>query len=723
MFAGYARIVIRFRYLLLPGWLVLLAIAASQLPKLQFDTSIHPLFEASKDQLDAVRDFRRTLPPLRANLLCSVDWPHAVGQAELDALAAFEARAREHEAIGRTLSLASVSVISRLTGFPVPCRFRDERPDETARQRVKRHPILERWLLSEDGKAAVVLLHLTKRDRTGDLKAALRRATPPGATLHFFAGHLVGQAIRATMLRDLKRGLLIELALVTVVMVLLFRTVRGVVISLAAPGAAVVLFLGLSTRFGAISIIEIAVPGLLLVIGLCDSIHLVCAFEETRRAAPDRDEAIVRTMGQVGGACLWTSVTTAIGFLSLLTAEHAAVRDLARTAGMGVGIAFGTVVTVVPLLLSLWPARRPMPPAAWVARVTNAMGSRAGRVGAVCFLAFSFAGLPRLRVDSRWLEELPPDQEVVRELRWYEERIGGLLNIELHVRGAISEPRSIRALESLQEAVLREDGVTRVESYTLWVREIAGATRGGTDAELAAAVTVLKGAGKLFPKHLLTGELTEARICFAARDMSTQRYLHLKRVLDAQAARLPPGLTAEVAGYDRMAHENSRLVVTTMLRGLVLTLASVCLLIGVVFRSWRVGLISVLPNAIPIVCALGVTGWLGIDLRIGVVMVFCVGVGLAVDDTIHLLNRFVGESRRRPDVPVRERVSAALRITGSALLVTSAVLLFGALCHLPAGFRSLRHTGLILAIIVVAAYLADVVLLPRLIVRFLKDEP
>ena len=721
MFAAYARFIIRFRYPVLLLWLAVLAVAVSRLPSFRLDTSIHPLLEASKDQRAAVVDFRRALPPLRGDFLCAVEWGHLIGQAELEALAEFEACARGNEAIGRAFSLGSVMVIDRLTGMPLPTRFRDAGKEQTALERVERHPMFAQWLLSEDGRAAVVLMNLKKPARMRAVMAELEAATPPGTTLHFFSGRMVEQTVRATMLRDLKRGLVIEVLTVGFVLALLFRTVRGVAISLGIPCVAVVLFLGLSAPFGSLSILEIAVPGLLLVIGLCDAIHLVCAFEETRREVPDRHEAVVVTMDHVGSACLWTSVTTAIGFLSLLTADHAAVRDLARTAALGVGLAFAVIVTLVPLLLALWPVSSSSATTSRVIKVTRAMGKPSVRAVALVLLAVSAAGVIRLNINSRWLEELPAREEVVRALNWYEEHIGGLLKIELHVTGPVAEPGSIRALEALQAGVLRQEGVTRCESFTLSVREIAGPSPDVSNDELTSAVGLLTMAGALFPKHLLTEDLSEARLCFAARDMSTNRYLHLKQVLEAEAAKLPAGLTAEVAGYELMAHESSRLVVTTMLRGFVLTLVAVCVLIGIVFRSWRAGAISVLPNAVPILCALGVTGWLGIDLRIGVVMVFCVGVGLAVDDTIHLLQRFICESRLHPSAPVRERVDASLRYTGSALFVTSAVLLLGALCNLPAGLRSLRETGIILAVIVFVAYVADVAFLPRLIVRYLHS--
>ena len=723
MFERYTRIIIRLRYVLLPAWMLLVGLSVSQFPKLRFDTSIHPLLEASQEQRLAVKDFRRALPPLAANFICAVEWPREVGQNELDALASFEDCAREHDASGRVLSLGSISVCRAVDGLPTQCLFREDGTDDSALQRVRRHPLLARWLLSKDGRAAVVLIHLKKRESVASLRAHLEGHAPPGSTLRFFAGHLVAETIRETMLGDMKRGLIAEVVLVALATILLFRTARGVLVSMAAPLSALFFFLALTTRLGAISIIEIAVPGLILVIGLCDAIHIVCAFEEAIGETATRHDAVILAMERVGHACFWTSATTAIGFLSLLTTEHAAVRELAKVAGIGVGIAFLTVVTVVPLLLCLWPVRHAAPAAGWLHAVTQALRSRRAYVAGLALLGLSLLGLPRLVIDSRWLEELPADREIVQTMRWYENRISGLLSIEMHVTGHLGEPATIRALTKLEERVCRQPDVTRVESYTLWVRELVGNDNTPvTDEDLALGGEILQHLKpELFPRHLVTPELNEARIVFSARDMSTQKYLDLKRVLEELTVGLPAGVTAEVAGYGRMAHESSRLIVTTILRGFVLTLAAVCLLIGLTFRSWRLCLIAVLPNAIPIVCALGLTGWLGINLRVGVVMVFCVGVGLAVDDTIHLLTRFVDESRQHGELSVQERVANALRSTGSALFVTSAVLFLAVLCHLPADFRSLRDTGIILATIVAVAYIADVVLLPHLLIRFLRD--
>ncbi|MDX1565640.1 MAG: MMPL family transporter, partial [Phycisphaeraceae bacterium] len=112
----------------------------------------------------------------------------------------------------------------------------------------------------------------------------------------------------------------------------------------------------------------------------------------------------------------------------------------------------------------------------------------------------------------------------------------------------------------------------------------------------------------------------------------------------------------------------------------------------------------------------------GIELRIGIVMIYCIGIGLAVDDSIHIFSRYVQLKRQRPEWTPEQRLRRTVRTTGSALLISSVVLTVGSLCYLMADFRSLRELGLLLSAIVVTALVADLYLLP-LLIRWLGPGP
>ena len=118
--------------------------------------------------------------------------------------------------------------------------------------------------------------------------------------------------------------------------------------------------------------------------------------------------------------------------------------------------------------------------------------------------------------------------------------------------------------------------------------------------------------------------------------------------------------------------------------------------------------------------ALGVSGFLGMDLTIGSALIYCLGLGLAVDDTIHVLSRYRYEVRHDPNATPREHVTRALHSTGKALVTTSIVLAVGSLCHMAADFQSLVHVGVLLTTVIVVALAADLWLLPLLVEHFAK---
>ena len=140
----------------------------------------------------------------------------------------------------------------------------------------------------------------------------------------------------------------------------------------------------------------------------------------------------------------------------------------------------------------------------------------------------------------------------------------------------------------------------------------------------------------------------------------------------------------------------------------------------------RVGLVvgaavaRVVP--LPILVALGLNGWLGIPLRIGIVMIYSLGLGLAVDDTIHLVTRFFQERKENPGLSNRECLLRSLRVTGKALIVTSLILSVGCLCYLPSEFRSMRDVGTLLNAVIIAALVCDLFLLPHLIERVFRRK-
>lgn len=729
---AFAHWLLRHRRSVAAAVAVLLVTAAFALRHLRFDFSVDALLTTSPEREAELDALDADLPQSPIDLACVLTFPRELTREDLVTLAELTRNVGALPDVAEVVSLTSTHVVPPRgrPGLPVPFA-RSLNEGQTVQAAVELHPLLHRRLLSADGRATPLLVTMNDRTpetmgrRTAAVHEWLVENAPVGVEVRSTGGALVMDFISATLARDMRWTLVLESVACTAVLALLFGTLHGTLLPLAVVLAALVLSLGLLAALGQpISVVDVTIPGLITVIGVCDAVHMLHAYERELLANDDRLRAVVAMLQRVGLACLFTSVTTALGFLSLLVSSHPAIRELGWKAAAAVLVTFGAVVVLLPLLLSVWRvrprARGLLAPAGEGPRAA-ARPWRMVRAGPVLVatavvVAFSAAGASRVAVDSYWLEELPPDAPVCRDLRDFEQRFHGWLRLQLQVHGDLDEPGVLRGLEGMQAAMATEPGVAGFDSYTLWVREALGNPERADDGQLRAGIGLLRLAGRAFPRHLVDRDFRQGRLVFYLEDVGSLRVAELQARAEQLAAALPDDVQVDVRGRLTEAVASVDLVVGTMLESFLLSLLAITLVIFAVFRSWRLGIASLLPNVLPILFALGLNGWLGIPLRIGIVMIYAVGLGLAVDDSIHLMARYAQERAARPGASARDHVEAALRATGPALVLSSAILSVGCLCYLGADFRSMRDVGILLNAIVLSALLANLLLLPHLLV-------
>ena len=729
----FAEFLLAFRWLMIAVVFAALGAAAWVMPEIEFSLSITPLIEGQEEAKQRTDSLEAELPPQKYHLVAVVTWPKAIGHAELAALDRLHDAIAADEKVRSIVSLAKIPILQ--PGALLPRPFAKTVGDRNVVEAAQSHPLLHRRLISADGRSTSMFIMGTKTTAdTADLAAGvdpkdamldwLAEFVPKelggGATLTIVSGYVAERARKVYMQEDLTLLIGMELLMAIVVLSFVFRSVRGIVLPLAAVTSAVLLNFGLLHFTGSrLGIIELAIPGLIILIGLSDAVHLLHRFEEALTAGLEKRAGIVHMCKDVGVACFITSLTTAVGFLSLLIADHAPVREFGIKAAVAVLVTFVVTVTIIPLGLSLCRARRAaLPRLPAMHRIKYGKG----RLVTTCFIAvmgLAAWGISNVVVQARWLEELPEHDPIKAHVAFLEDQFAGALEIDAEVVGDLSSPAAIRALEKFQDAIMKTPGVLWCESITHWMRAVNGNPKGDlSDNQIAKGHLVIRGLGKLFPRHVVREDFKKGRVIFRTKNLASSGYLAIRDRIESLAA--DPALDLEIhpTGYGLMAHESGVLVSETLLESLALSVVAITILISFIFRSLRLGLISMLPNLAPIVIALGLNGWLGIPLRVGIVMIYSLGLGLAVDDTIHLLTRYVQERKRDPGASTRSALLTSLRTSGAALVVTSIILVAGSLCFLPANFQSIHDVGILLSAIVVTALIADLFVLPLMIERF-----
>jgi predicted RND superfamily exporter protein len=438
-------------------------------------------------------------------------------------------------------------------------------------------------------------------------------------------------------------------------------------------------------------------------------------------------------------------LTTCIGFGALLLTDIPATNELGAFSILGVASVTLISLTGVPASLAMLPTRGLLrgadPPGSRVSRAFGPGLDRGlaaiarlavGRSGAVLSVFFVLAGaavlvIPRIAIDTDVITFFLEDSRVRTDFAAVNELLTGAVPIYVLVHGteegAFREPATLRAIEALQARLEGLEGVGQVLSSVDLVREANKALHEGqaSEARIPDTREGLAEATFLLPKARLrrfsnsnhsrgnlvvrTGQSGSA----AVRALEER----ILRVLDA--TQLPEGYVTGVTGNAVLLNRSADGIAGNQATQVGFAAVTIFLLICLVFRSLRVGLISMVPNVIPVLIFFGVLGAGAAPLSLPTSLIGSIALGIAIDDTMHFLVAY--QARRRAGLAPDVAASECVRQVGRPIVMTSIMLVVGFLVILASGFATLREFGALTALTMAICLATDLLLLPALLVR------
>ena len=627
-----------------------------------------------------------------------------------------------------------------------------------ARELALASPLLAGRLVSRDGKAALVLTGASPERESYDelvdpvdtcLALAERIERPSGASVRVTGIPVARVLIARRLLGDQVIFLPVCTLAFLVILWLLFRDLRAVTLPLVAVGLALILTAGVLGWSGEpIDIINNVLPVLIFVIGVSDAIHLLIRYRHELDTGRPQWEALTITIRHLLVACLITSVTTAVGFGSLGLASIEILKRFGLYAAIGVMLAYLVVIVFVPLVLSYLSPH--LPPAGRAAdRRMSELSLRLGRwvhahrkrllVLFALVLSAAVVFARRVQEENNLYEAFHPDDPLIQANEALERDFAGIFPVTVFVeweegRGVL-DPAALAYLAELQAAV-EEQGFPALSLLDL-LQELALARAGErrlpqTRLEAVQAMTALQlglaqqGREELL-RRLIRPEARALRITARATDAGAQllqtRFGAIDAWIAANAARAADlGLRARLTGDGPVASRGVNQLIGDLFSSLLLALAVILPIMCLLLRSVRAGLISMIPNATPLLLTLGMMGLVGMDLRVTSVIVFTVSLGLAVDDTIHFMVRFREEWRlgeeADPDLLYQRALERTFASTGGAIVTTTLLLSLGFGALLFSRFPITRTFGILMEVTVIGALVADLLLLPACLALF-----
>ncbi|RLB53535.1 MAG: hypothetical protein DRJ42_11735 [Deltaproteobacteria bacterium] len=602
-------------------------------------------------------------------------------------------------------------------------------------------PLVTGRLVSEDRTVTAIALglptdHRSRRAVIEEMDTWLD-ANPPPEGVALYRGGLpyVRASIVVKMQRDNRVLLPLTLLVCAVLLFAAFRSAMATLLPLMTVGITAAFVVGGMAIVGQpMTILTNIVPPLLIIIGISDSIHLVGRYRDELRESGNPSRALVATVRSMATACFLTSLTTSIGIASLLVSSTVGFRTFAAIASIGVMVAYVVTITFLPAAIarSKGVHAAPPPKKAVLERFLGALTVKVIRrrwwvLGAtVVVSAVAATTAAGLEVDHALMDQFDESDPVFVTTRLLEDRLEGVRPLEVSIRvedpGVLSDPAMLQEIDRVAAWALTQDGVLGVSSgsqvlHEAWAQLTAdpGArTEAFTSAEQVDALATLLRRGEIDALgHYLTGDGRHLRLRIMVADIGAQATMRLIDRLEGELSAIRERAEVALTGEAFTGSVGTEAVVTDIMRSLGLAILIIFVVLTVLFRSVRLGLLSIPPNLIPLI---GTMAWMvvrGMPLNIATGVIFSISIGLAVDGTIHVLARFREEAERGLGQNVA--LVRAARGTGRAIVVSCVTLMLGFGVLLFSSFVPVRNFGELIAVTAFFCLLSTVVVQPALL--------
>ncbi|MBX2912458.1 MAG: MMPL family transporter [Cyclobacteriaceae bacterium] len=568
-----------------------------------------------------------------------------------------------------------------------------------------------------------------------------------GIALHYAGLPFVRSVIASKVGQELKIFLMVSVVITGIILLVFFRSFRAVIFPLIVIGIIVIWVLGSIALFGfKISLLSGMIPPIIVVIGIPNAIYLMNKYHTEFAAHGNKVLAISRVVRKVGLATFMTNLTTAIGFLVLLTADITILREFGIVAGLNVMATFVVSLILIPGVFSWMP-----PPSAKhlkhldvkvFDKALNAVDLVVHRHRTVIYsvaaalVVFAVIGMSRLHSISFMVDDLPAESVVKRDLAFFEENFSGVMPLEIVLntgkkRGVI-DVKNLRKIDEFEQFLASQKDISKPVSLVSFVKAAKQAFYNNNPAryalpdnrERAFILRYMKGqsdSSGLF-KSFVDEDMQTMRISMQVADIGSDKMDSLvNQVIQPGIDSLfaNTGMTATITGTTPLFIKGNKFLIANLRGSLLLAFALIAITMGLLFANLRMIVISLVPNFIPMMITAAIMGYFGIPLKPSTVLIFSITFGISVDYSIHFLAKYRQELHATGFfVPVA--ISNSILEVGKSMVYTSIVLFCGFIIFTFSSFGGTIALGVLTSTTLMISMVTNLVLLPSLIMTFDK---
>lgn len=526
-----------------------------------------------------------------------------------------------------------------------------------------------------------------------------------------------------------------------------FRSLWGVLVPLIVIFISLIWILGSMSVFNTpMNIILVVLPSIMFIVAMSDAIHLVSRYLDALRAKHSTWESIQISIKEVGLSTFLTSLTTAIGFFSLTFVRVEPIKVFGLVMGIGVLIAFLITIAALPILFYYFPGpkhiRKKSSNHFWYPYLSKWFRLIIRRPWQIVLVwagvtLFASIGIQFVVTNNYLMDDINPKEALKQDFDYMDNNFGGVRPYSLVITLKDSSKQFwdrevLVKLDSIESFLTRKHNVQIRSSLVTTLKVINRGAHSGIESYYTLPTSQKKirsyrknlriaAQGKLL-RSMLDSTEHIMLISGTMPDLGNVEVTKRNKLLEAfmKQDAYAREFNYRVTGSAYLIDKNLSYLASSMVQGLSLSVGIIALIMGLVFRSLQITWLSLIPNLIPLIVIAGVMGYGGIELKTSTAIIFTIAFGIAVDDTIHFLGKFKVELRKG-----KGKLYAMKRTyltTGKAMILTTLILCGGFLLLLLSNFMGTFYLGYLLTIALFVALLADMTLLPALLLLFYKPK-
>ena len=561
--------------------------------------------------------------------------------------------------------------------------------------------------------------------------------------------HLLGKSNFQVELVKLQRKefflySMLSVLLVAVVTYLLFRKIWAVLISMTTVAISLIIFTGI-LGFSQIeqNVMSTLFPIVIIIIGISDAIHFLGKYIIELRKNNKREIALFKTLSDIGFATLLTAVTSAIGFLTMLTSNVPPIRFFGVLSALGVLLVYIVVLFLISPLLKLFTLKQLdkfgyAGENKWggIVEIIYNSGKNHTRkmltISAVILLIFTY-GMTQITTDIHLEAGMPKNAKITEDFHFFEENFNGFRPFEIAAIAqnnyVISDPVVLREIEKVETFVKQQEIINGLQSITMVYKSLNRAYNGDNPAEYKLPED--ENTFSIYDRDLKRVKLSELNILISEdkkygrisgflSDAGTDSIRVVqKKISEFITQKTNPEIVDfKITGTGIIFDKNTEYLRNNIISGVLLAFLCIGIVMAFMFRNWKMVIISIIPNVIPLVVCAGIMGLLKIELDAPTSIIFGISYGIAVDDTIHFLSKFKIEKQK--GFSTEQAIRNTFQETGKAVFSMSVILFFGFMILLISPTAATFNIGLLTGITLFSAVWPDVYLLPYMLRKWIK---